>query len=328
MRILVTGGAGFIGSHLVRWLVEQGHAVKVLDNFSTGSPQLLGSAVKSIELIEGDIRDELTLNNAAADVEVIFHLAALVSVVESIENPFRAQEINATGTLQVLEAARKAGVGRVVQASSSAVYGNNENLPVSEMELPQPLSPYATTKLSAEYSGKLYTHLYDVETVALRFFNVYGPRQDPGSPYAAVIPRFIEALSAGKQPTIYGDGQQSRDFVFVGDIVRALWVAATTPGIAGEVFNVGLGNDISILELALGIGKILGVTVEPNFLPPRVGEVRKSCADVSLFAQKADFRVLTELSEGLEMTIAAWQEKLRQEKAGSKGGNSYMNVGV
>ncbi len=312
MRILVTGGAGFIGSHLVRWLVEQGHEVRVLDNFSTGNPQLLGSALKSIELIEGDIRNQQTVHKAATGVELIFHLAALVSVVESIEDPLRTQEINSTGTLKVLQAAHKAGVGRVVQASSCAVYGNNERLPVSEMELPQPLSPYATTKLSAEYSGKLYTHLYNVETVALRFFNVYGPRQDPASPYAAVIPRFIEALTAGKQPTIYGDGKQSRDFIFVGDIVRALWTAATTPGIGGEVFNVGSGKNWSILELALMIGKILGINVEPNFLPARVGEVRHSCAEVSLFAEKANFRALTELPEGLEVTVAAWQEKLRE----------------
>jgi nucleoside-diphosphate-sugar epimerase len=312
MRILVTGGSGFIGSHLVRWLLEQGNEVRVLDNFTTGHRELLGSALNSVELIQGDIRDMSTVENAVAGVETIFHLAALVSVVESIEDPLRTQEINSTGSLQVLQAARQAGVRRVVQASSSAVYGNNERLPVSEMELPQPLSPYATTKLSAEYSGKLYTELYGVETVALRFFNVYGPRQDPGSPYAAVVPRFIEALSAGKQPTIYGDGQQSRDFIFVGDIVRALWTAATTPGIGGEVFNVGSGKQQSVLDLALAIAKILHTNIEPNFVPARMGEVRHSCADVSLFAQKADFRTLTELSQGLEITVAAWQEKQQQ----------------
>ena len=247
MRVFVTGASGFIGSQLVRWLLEQGHEVRVLDNFSSGNPELLGSAVKWVELIEGDIRDMSTLQKAANRMEVIFHLAGLVSFVESIEDPLRAQTVNCTGSLQVLEAARLAGVNRLVQASSSAVYGNNERLPVSEGELPQPLSPYATTKLSAEYSGKLYTHLYDVETVSLRFFNVYGPRQDPGSPYAAVVPKFIEALCAGKQPIIYGDGQQSRDFIFVGDIVRALWTAAITPGIGGEVFNVGSGKQHSIL---------------------------------------------------------------------------------
>ncbi len=308
MDILVTGGAGFIGSHLVRWLVEQGHHVRVLDNLSSGRLDLLGPALESIEFIEGDIRNFSAVQAALNRIDLVFHLAALVSVVESVEYPLRTQDINATGTLHVLEGARRAGVARVVQASSCAVYGNTEKLPVAETERPMPLSPYALTKLAAEQYGQLYTQLYELETVALRFFNVYGPRQDPASPYAAVIPRFIAKLCAAEQPLIYGDGQQSRDFIFVGDIVRALWSAATVPNIAGGVFNVGSGLAWSILELARIIGDVLGVSVQPIFAPARDGEVRHSRADVSLFAEQANFRANMPLREGLNATVAAWQE--------------------
>lgn len=308
MDILVTGGAGFIGSHLVRWLVEQGHHVRVLDNLSSGRLDLLGPALESIEFIEGDIRNFSAVQAALNRIDLVFHLAALVSVVESVEYPLRTQDINATGTLHVLEGARRAGVARVVQASSCAVYGNTEKLPVAETERPMPLSPYALTKLAAEQYGQLYTQLYELETVALRFFNVYGPRQDPASPYAAVIPRFIAKLCTGEQPLIYGDGQQSRDFIFVGDIVRALWSAATAHNIAGGVFNVGSGLAWSILELARMIGDVLGVSVQPIFAPARDGEVRHSRADVSLFVEQANFRASVPLREGLAATVAAWQE--------------------
>lgn len=303
--VLVTGGAGFIGSHLVRALLERSCRVRVLDNFSTGRHELLAPMRQSIDVIEGDIRDFPTVCDAVAGVDLVFHLAAMVSVVESVEQPLQAQATNATGTLHILEAARRAGVQRVVQASSCAVYGNSEQLPISEAEPPQPLSPYAATKLAAEQSGQLYTRLYGLETVALRFFNVYGPRQDPASPYAAVVPRFVAALRAGKQPTIYGDGQQSRDFVFVGDIVRALWVAATTPGSGGGIFNVGSGTASSVLDLTTTIGDLLGVAVQPHFAPARDGEVRHSRADVSLFATTAGFRSEVALREGLAAVIEA-----------------------
>ncbi len=307
MNILVTGGAGFIGSHLTHWLVDQGHHVRVLDNLSSGRPEMLGAAQDAVELIVGDICDLATVQTAVTGMHLVFHLAALVSVVESVDHPLRAQAINATGTLHVLEAARAAGVSRVVQASSCAVYGNTVCLPVSEAEPPRPLSPYALTKLAAEQAGQLYTSLYGLETVALRFFNVYGPRQDPASPYAAVVPRFIAALRAGQQPTIYGDGQQSRDFVFVGDIVRALWTAATTRGVAGAIFNVGSGANWSILELAQTIGRLLGVPVQPHFAPERSGEVRHSCADTTLFATRAGFHITTDLRQGLAETLLAYE---------------------
>ncbi len=311
MHILVTGGAGFIGSHLVRWLVEQGEEVRVLDNLSSGKCSFLGPALEHINLIEGDICDMPTLQAAVAKVDLVFHLAARVSVPESIAHPLHAQHTNATGSMQVFETARAAGVRRVVQASSCALYGNNERLPLGESEPPEPLSPYALTKLAAEHAGQLYTSLYGLEVVALRFFNVYGPRQDPSSPYAAVIPRFIERLNAGDQPIIFGDGLQSRDFVFVGDILRALWTAATVPDVAGKVLNVGSGESWSILDLAQMIGDLMQVPVEPQFQPPRCGEVRHSRADVSRFAA-AGFRSQVQLREGLATTIAAWQDSQRK----------------
>lgn len=311
MRILVTGGAGFIGSHLVRWLLENHHHVRVLDNFSTGKQENLAALLNDIECIEGDICHFDTVQSALQDTDIVFHLAALVSVVESVEHPLRAYAVNTTGSLHVLEAARLAGVPRVVQMSSAAIYGDAEKMPVSETDPPQPLSPYATTKFSAEQAATLYTHLYDIAAVSLRGFNIYGPRQDPSSPYASVIPRFLQAFHQGKQPTIFGDGLQSRDFVFVGDIVQALWTAATADSVAGKVFNIGRGEAISILDLANTIGKLLAVAVDPIFEPPRSGEVRHSCADVSLFSQTTGYRAATDLQSGLQATIASWLEQGR-----------------
>lgn len=303
MKILVTGGAGFIGSHLVHWLVSQQHNVRVLDNLSSGKLAALDPVRSAITFIEGDIRDADTVAAAVAGVDLVFHLAALVSVVQSVEQPAEAYQTNVMGTLHLLEAARLTGVRRFVQASTCAVYGNTETLPVSEAEPPQPLSPYAATKLAAEQAGQLYTGLYGLETVALRFFNVYGPRQDPASPYAAVIPRFIQALRNGKQPTIFGDGKQTRDFIFVGDIVNGLWTAATTPQIGGEVFNVGRGEEWNLRELVAAIGAQLQVNVQPIFAEPRLGEVRHSRADVSRFAERAGFRARHSLPAGLALTV-------------------------
>jgi len=243
------------------------------------------------------------VRRAASGVDLIFHLAAMVSPVQSVEQPIEAHAVNTTGTLQVLEAARAAGARRVVQASSCAVYGNTQRLPIGEADPPQPLSPYAASKLAAEQYGQMYTRLYGLEVVALRFFNVYGPRQDPASPYAAAVPRFVSTLSTGRQPTIYGDGEQSRDFIFVGDIVRALWTAATAPGIAGAVFNVGRGETSSIHTLVETIAELLDVPAHPHFAPERAGEVRHSCADVSLFASRASFRAQVDLREGLRAVL-------------------------
>ncbi len=304
MRILITGGAGFVGSHLAQWLLEQKHEVQVLDNFSTGKERNIEPIRDSITLIVGDICDMATVQAAMQGVELVFHLAALVSVVESIEDPLRTYAVNSTGSLHVLEAARQAGVRRVVQMSSAAVYGNTSDLPVSEDSPLQPLSPYASTKLVAEQAGHLYTLLYGVETVALRAFNIYGPRQDPASPYASVIPRFVRIIHQGGNPTIYGDGEQTRDFVFVGDVVQALWTAATVNGIAGRVFNVGSGTTTSVRQLAQLVGEAMGVVVSPHFAEARVGEVRHSCANVERFAREANFRVSVPLHTGLQATVA------------------------
>jgi len=303
MNLLVTGGAGFIGSHLVEGLVARSCGVRVFDNYSSGTPARLAHLGDAVRLIEGDVRDGDALAVAAEGVEAIFHLAALVSVTQSVEQPLLTYAINLDGTLNVLEAARRCGVRRVVLASTCAVYGDSVRLPVRESELPAPLSPYAASKLAAEEAGKLYARRYSVETVALRFFNVYGPRQDPASPYAAVVPRFVAALRAGRQPTVFGDGMQTRDFIFVGDIVAGLWAAATLPGLGGAVFNLGRGEETSVLDLAHGIGAQLGVRVAPEFAPAREGEVLRSVADVSAFAA-VGFTARVALAEGLAQTVA------------------------
>ena len=303
MNLLVTGGAGFIGSHLVEGLVARSCGVRVFDNYSSGTPARLAHLGDAVRLIEGDVRDGDALAVAAEGVEAIFHLAALVSVTHSVEQPKLTYAINLDGTLNVLEAARRCGVRRVVLASTCAVYGDSVRLPVRESELPAPLSPYAASKLAAEEAGKLYARRYSVETVALRFFNVYGPRQDPASPYAAVVPRFVAALRAGRQPTVFGDGMQTRDFIFVGDIVAGLWAAATLPGLGGAVFNLGRGEETSVLDLAHGIGAQLGVRVAPEFAPAREGEVLRSVADVSAFAA-VGFTARVALAEGLAQTVA------------------------
>lgn len=303
--ILVTGGAGFIGSHLVRWLCEQNKAVRVLDNLSTGSVERLREVQDDITFIEGDIRELATVQSAMQGVELVFHLAAMISVVQSVEEPVYTHTTNATGSLHIFEAARQAGVQRVVQMSSSAVYGAAEQLPTSEESVPEPMSPYALTKLLAEQTGQLYTRLYGLESVSLRGFNIYGPGQDPSSPYAAVIPRFVDALCNGKQPTIFGDGHQSRDFVFVGDVVQALWVAAMVPGIAGMVLNIGRGEAVSVLTLAHMIGEVLEIEVEPTFAPPREGEIRHSCSDISRLIAATGFRPQVGLREGLAATVGA-----------------------
>ncbi|NWG19346.1 MAG: GDP-mannose 4,6-dehydratase [Chloroflexi bacterium] len=304
MQVLVTGGAGFIGSHLVERLVTTGDRVRILDNFSSGSVDRLAHLGADVQVQAGDVRDPRALAAAAEGTEVIYHLAALVSVVQSVAQPVETFDVNLTGTLHVLEAARLGGVRRVILASTCAIYGDTHRLPVSEQDPPAPLSPYATSKLAAEEALKLYTRLHRLETVSLRFFNVYGPRQDPASPYAAVVPRFIAALRAGGQPTIYGDGLQTRDFIYVGDIVESLRAAASLSRIAGAVFNVGRGEETSVLELAETIGACLGREVRPLFAPAREGEVRRSCADVSAFAA-AGFRARVTLRDGLTQTVGA-----------------------
>ncbi len=316
--ILVTGGAGFIGSHLVESLLKRGEYVRVLDNFSTGKRENLEGfahgnpkAAANFELMVGDIRDPGTLDRAAEGVEVILHQAALGSVPRSVEDPLTTQQVNADGTLTVLLAAREHHVGRVVYASSSAVYGDSQILPRKEGNEGKALSPYALTKQVNEEYGRLFHDLYGMETIGLRYFNVYGPRQDPASEYAAVIPRFVSALLSDRQPTVYGTGEQSRDFTYVQDVVKANTLAMDAPVDAcGRAYNIGRGDQTTLLELLETLKGILKIDVSPRHEPPRTGDVMYSSADVSLARDMLGFTAACDLSQGLEQSIQWYRENL------------------
>jgi len=305
---LVTGGAGFIGGHIVERLIDEGWVVRVLDDFSTGREENLESNLERIELLRGDICDPEILERAVDGMDVVFHQAAIASVPRSVAEPIRTHEINSSGTLRVLECARQAGVRRVVFAASSAAYGNSKALPKSEGMTPEPLSPYALQKIVGEQYCYLYTALYGLETVALRYFNVFGPRQDPKSEYAAVIPKFICAALAEERPTIYGDGGQTRDFVFVGDVADAVFQAATSETCGG--FNAGTASEIRVLELADTIVRITGGVGEHDFQPPRKGDARASFADIASIRQALGWKPAHPLEAGLTATLAWYREKL------------------
>jgi UDP-glucose 4-epimerase len=300
---LVTGGAGFIGSHIVAGLVQRGGKVRVLDNFSTGKLDNLVGVADDVELITGDVCDEASVARAVAGCEVVFHEAAMASVPRSVAEPLASHAACATGTLTVLHEARKAGVRRVVYAASSSAYGNQPTPIKRETDLPSPLSPYAAAKLAGEAYCVAFWHSYGLETVALRYFNVFGPRQDPSGPYAAVIPLFIKAILAGKQPLIYGDGKQTRDFAYVENVVQANLLAAEASGPAGRVFNVGSGAAISLLDLLRELNVIMGTSVQPSFQPERTGDVRDSLADISLSRDVLGFREAIPFAEGLRRTV-------------------------
>lgn len=300
---LVTGGAGFIGSHLVGALVARGERVRVLDNFSTGKEAYLAPYRGSIELIKGDIRDERTCAEAMKGAQYVLHQAALRSVPRSVDDPLSTDDVNVHGSLMVLQAARTAGVKRLVYASSSSAYGDNPALPKSEAMNPMPRSPYAVSKLTAEFYCRVYTHTYGLSTVSLRYFNVYGPQQDPRSQYAAVIPAFIDALQSGRPGTIYGDGEQSRDFTFIDDCVAANVLACTTPGIDGEVFNVAFGQRTSINEIYAGISALLGRSIPARYEPARAGDVRHTLADLAHARERLGYRPQTDIRAGLERTV-------------------------
>ncbi|MGH7311511.1 MAG: SDR family oxidoreductase, partial [Candidatus Rokuibacteriota bacterium] len=281
--VLVTGGAGFIGSHLVERLLGDGHAVRVLDNFSTGSRANLPFADRygaALTVIEGDIRDVPTVARALAGVGVVYHQAAMRSVPRSVEDPLGANEHNVTGTLNVLQAARQASVRRVVYASSSSVYGDRPDLPKREDHPPAPISPYAVSKTAGEQYATVWSRLYGVETVGLRYFNVFGPRQDPASEYAAVIPRFILWALRGEPLQVHGDGAQSRDFTYVDNVVEANVLAGRVDGVGGEVFNVGCGARISLLDIVARLEGLLGRRFERQHTPARPGDVRHTLADI------------------------------------------------
>jgi len=275
-RTLVTGGAGFIGSHLVRALVEAGARVRVLDNLSTGSLGSLAGLEGRIDFQEADIRNAVACRTACAGADTVFHLAAYISVPGSLQDPVTSDAINIGGTLNLLLAARDAGARRVVFSSSSAVYGNAEVLPIKEETPPNPLSPYGVEKVYGEQMCRVFSGCFGLETVALRYFNVYGPGQNPESEYAAVIPRFLARVRAGQPPVIFGDGEQTRDFVHVEDVARANLLAATRPGISGVALNVASGRPTSLNELARVIGRVMGSAVRPEHGPERPGDVRHS----------------------------------------------------
>jgi UDP-glucose 4-epimerase len=302
---LVTGGAGFIGSHLVARLVELGVAVRVLDNLSSGRWENLAAVRGQIELIEGDVRDEATVRRAVAGVDVVYHQAALPSVPRSIADPRSTFDTNVTGTLNLLLAARDADCRRVVFASSSSVYGDTPILPKHEEMTPRPLSPYAISKLSGEQLCSVFTTVYGLDTVSLRYFNVFGPRQDPDSPYAAVIPKFLHALATGEPPKIYGDGLQSRDFTYVDNVVAANIGAAMAKGVAGQVFNIASGRSVTLLAMLESMALLVGVPLRVRHEPPRPGDIRDSLADISMARAALGFEVNVPFEAGLERTVAA-----------------------
>jgi len=313
---LVTGGAGFIGSHIARRLVGDGNTVRVLDDFSSGKESNLESIREDIELIRGDIRVAELVAKAVKGVDVVFHEAALGSVPRSVAEPLTTHEVNITGTLNVLLAARKAGVKRVVYASSSSIYGETPELPKCESMIPQPLSPYALSKLVGEHYASIFKQVYGFEIVSLRYFNIFGPGQDPESQYAAVIPRFITALLEGARPVVYGDGLQSRDFTYVDNVVEANLLAAQAPGVAGQAFNVACGGRYTLLDLLARLKEIIGSDIEPIHEAARVGDVRDSQASIEAAESALGYKVSVDFEEGLRRTV----ESYKAQAAGQEDG--------
>ena len=304
-KVLVTGGAGFIGSNLVEALLGRGDEVRVLDNYSTGRRANLAALGREVEVVEGDLRSYERVHTAVRGVEVVFHQGALGSVPRSVQDPLTTTAVNVEGTLNVLLAARDESVRRVVFASSSSVYGNAERMPLSEERTPNPISPYGVAKLAAEHFCVSFGHVYGLETVALRYFNVFGPRQDPTSQYAAVVPRFIRAIAEGRTVTIDGDGNQSKDFTYIANVIRANLLAADAGDAAGRVLNVAMGGSESVNDLADLIGRLLGKEVSRVHGPERPGDVRLSCADISAAADAIGYDPVVSFEEGLRRTIEA-----------------------
>ena len=303
---LVTGGAGFIGSHLAERLLKDGMRVRVLDNFSTGRRENLAFATgagAALEVIDGDLRDLATVERAARGTDVVYHQAAMRSVPRSVDDPLGANENNVTGTLHILEAARRHGVKRVVFASSSSVYGENPELPKREDQSLLPISPYAVSKAATEHYARVWTRLYGLETVGLRYFNVFGPRQDPKSEYAAVLPRFILWGLRGEPLEVHGDGQQSRDFTYIDNVVEANILAGQASDANGEAFNVGCGDRISLLEVIAMLESILGRKVERRHAPTRGGDVLHTLADVAKAKRLMGYAPLVGFADGFRRTV-------------------------
>jgi len=302
-KVLVTGGGGFIGSNLVHALLERGDSVRVLDNFATGNRHNLADIADDIEVVEGDLRSYERVHTAVRGVEIVFHQGALGSVPRSVQDPLTSTAVNVEGTLNVLLAARDEDVARVVAASSSSVYGDGGTFPRVETQAPNPISPYAVAKLAAERFCVSFSRVYGLETVALRYFNVFGPHQDPTSQYAAVVPLFVQAIREGRPVTIYGNGEQSRDFTYVANVVEANLRAAVATGAGGTVLNIAAGGSETVNTLADTIGRLLGLPVARAYEPPRPGDVEQSWADVSLAREVIGFEPHIGFEEGLRLTI-------------------------
>ena len=300
---LVTGGAGFIGSHLVEALLARGDKVRVLDNLSTGYVVNLQPVINQIEFIKGDIQDKTAVQKAVSGVDFVFHLAAMVSVPQSMHQPLDAELMNAAGTLNLLQAASEAGVQCLALSSTCAVYGDEPTLPKVETMLPEPKSPYAVAKLAAEHYCRVFNESFNLNTVVFRYFNVFGPRQDPSSAYSGVISIFVDKLHQGIAPTIFGDGEQTRDFVYVADVVRANLLAVETEQAAGQVFNIGTGYQVSINQLFESLCGILGCDVQPNYAPPRVGDIVHSLSNPDRAKKILGWQSEVSLEEGLRHLV-------------------------
>ncbi len=312
-RYLVTGGAGFIGSNIVKELVSRGDFVKVIDNFSTGRKENIESFVKKIDLIEGDLRKIEDVRAAVSGVDFVLHQAAIPSVPRSVDDPVSTNSSNVDGTLNLLVAAKNAGVRRVVVVSSSSVYGNTEKLPKVETMAPNPASPYAVSKYAEELYGKVFYEIYGLETVSLRYFNVFGPNQNPNSHYAAVVPKFITKMLKGESPIVYGDGEQTRDFTYVDNVVAANLLAAHSENVGrGEVINIACGEKISINQLVGEINKILGTDIKPIYDKPRIGDVKHSFASIEKAKKLLGYRVKVRFEEGLRKLIEIYEKKKSQ----------------
>ena len=303
MKFLVTGGAGFIGSSIVEDLLKRGYDVRVLDNFSTGSRKNISEFNSNIELLEGDIRSYHIVKKSVQGIDVILHQAALPSVPRSINDPITTNEVNVIGTLNLLDAAKDAGVEKFVFASSSSVYGDNPELPKYEGMIPNPLSPYAVSKLTGEKYCQVFANLYGMQTIVLRYFNVFGPRQDPNSQYSAVIPKFIKAIKENKKPIIYGDGKQSRDFTYVSNVVEANILAAFKECHTPLLMNCAMHGQITLNELVNRINDLTGNNIEPIYCKPRLGEIKHSFADIDLIKKELNYSPSVSFLNGIGLTL-------------------------
>jgi len=300
---LVTGGAGFVGSHLTEGLVNRGHKVRVIDNFATGKRKNIAHLLDKIELIEGDIRNPQDCKRAVDGVSVVLHQAAVPSVPKSVKDPVTSHQANVDGTFNMLMAAKDAEVKRFVYAASSSAYGDTEVSPKHEKVLPGPKSPYAVNKLVGEYYGRAFYECFGLQTISLRYFNVFGPRQDPASQYAAAIPAFVTAILEDRQPTVYGDGEQSRDFTFIENVIEANLLAAGAPETHGEVINIACGQSVTINSIIKQINELLGKNIEPIYTDPRPGDVRDSLADISRAQEVIGYKPVVYFDEGLKRAI-------------------------